>query len=251
MSVSILDASFITRTNGTSFPHPKNDPASARSKYELGGGNVDGGDETSWMSGDSNSIRLSRKSLLQHSTDGTLTKAVFFIHNQIHHVLRDAEIHLQSRDADAASHKLNSLVISASLGNGRHIQLPSPVRVTLGHLNKNFTDPVCAFWDYELSGWSDAGCRMVTDDVTRDGVTICECDHLTNFGLLMRPVTSDRATGASLSNSGSPINKSTVRVLEIVTYVAVALSLLFIVVILYRVCMNKGSSRYPSNRLVV
>jgi len=154
---------------------------------------------------------------------------------QEHGDLREAETHLQSRDADATSHRINSLVISASLGNGRHIQLPSPVRVTLSHLNKNFTDPVCAFWDYELNGWSDAGCRIVTDDVTRDGVTVCECDHLTNFGLLMRPVTPDRATGASLSNSGSPINKSTVRVLEIVTYVAVALSLLFIVVIVYRV----------------
>ena len=231
MSVSVLDVDFIRRTNGTTFPHSRSDAKTSNSKYRQGDDDVT--DNSNWLSG-KNSVTLSRKSLLEYSSDGARTKAVFFIYNQLHHILRDAENHLQSRD-DLASHQLNSLVISASLGNGRHIQLPSPVRVTLAHLNKNFTDPVCAFWDYELSGWSDAGCRTVVDDVTRDDVTSCECDHLTNFGLLMRPTTGDRATGASLSNNGSPINKSTVRVLEIVTYVAVALSVIFIVVILYRV----------------
>jgi hypothetical protein len=28
-------------------------------------------------------LRISRKSLLQHAADGTMTKAVFFIHNQV------------------------------------------------------------------------------------------------------------------------------------------------------------------------
>ena len=239
MAISILDVQYITRSNGTSFPHLRTDASSSNTKYQLNNNKKNNNDDDWWSQ--FNSIKLSRNSLLEHTNDGTLTKAVFFVHGQLHHILRDAEQHLQSNDADR-SHVLNSLVISASLGNGRHIQLPSPVRITLGHLNKNFTDPICAFWDYELNGWSDAGCRSVQDDgdVTRDeGVTICECDHLTNFGLLMRPTMNDRATGASLSNGGSPINKSTVRVLEIVTYVAVALSLLFLGVIIYRVSQQK------------
>ena len=240
MAISILDVQYISRSNGTSFPHGMK-PADANSnnaKYVRTNNNNNNDEAENWSKwSESNSVHLSSKSLLEHSNDGTLTKAVFFAHGQLHHILRDAEKHLQT--VDTSSHVLNSLVISASLGNGRHIQLPSPVRVTLGHLNRNFTDPICAFWDYELSGWSDAGCRSVTDnDVTRDDVTICECDHLTNFALLMRSTVSDRATGASLSNGASPIDKSTVRVLEIVTYVAVALSVIFLAVIIYRVSQN-------------
>ncbi len=237
MAISILDVKYIKNTNGTSFPHVKSD-ISANAKYLHDNNNNEAATEGNLWSRwpENNSVKLSKQSLLDHTNDGTLTKAVFFAHGQIHHILRDAEKHLVTEES--ASHVLNSLVISASLGHGRHIQLPSPVQITLGHLDKNFTDPICAFWDYELNGWSDAGCRSVTnDDVTRDDndVTICECDHLTNFGLLMRPTSADRATGASLANGGSPINKSTVRVLEIVTYVAVALSLLFLAVIIYRV----------------
>ena len=242
MAISILDVQYISRSNGTSFPHIRPDASSSsnnnnHAKYiRTNNNNNNNNDDTeNWSKwSESNSIHLSSKSLLEHSNDGTLTKAVFFAHGQLHHILRDAEKHLQTVD-DTSSHVLNSLVISASLGNGRHIQLPSPVRITLGHLNPNFTDPICAFWDYELNGWSDTGCRSVTDDVTRDDVTICECDHLTNFALLMRSSVSDRATGASLSNGASPIDRSTVRVLEIVTYVAVALSVIFLAVIIYRV----------------
>jgi hypothetical protein len=233
MAVSVLNVDYIRRSNGTTFPHSRSDVTSTASKYAS-----DADESDRWP--EMNRIHVTRKSLLEHTSDGTLTKAVFFAHRRLHHVLRDAERHLQSRDA-AATHVLNSLVISASLGNGRHIQLPSPVTIVFEHLNKNYSDPVCAFWDYELSGWSDAGCRVVRDDggVTREDVTVCECDHLTNFGLLMRPTSSDRATGAELSNAGSPINRSTVRVLEIVTYVAVALSVVFLAVIIYRVSLKK------------
>lgn len=44
---------------------------------------------------------------------------------------------------------LNSKVISASLGKGRHIQLSQPIRLILKHLQTdNVTNPTCVFWNY-------------------------------------------------------------------------------------------------------
>lgn len=44
---------------------------------------------------------------------------------------------------------LNSKVISASLGKGRHIQLSQPIRLVLRHLRtENVTNPSCVFWNY-------------------------------------------------------------------------------------------------------
>lgn len=44
---------------------------------------------------------------------------------------------------------VNSRVISASLNQGRHIQLALPVQLTLRHLwLDNVSNPQCVFWDY-------------------------------------------------------------------------------------------------------
>ena len=42
-------------------------------------------------------------------------------------------------------------------------------------------DPVCVFWDEENARWSNEGCKLVSHD---GNVTVCQCDHLTNFGLI-------------------------------------------------------------------
>ncbi|XP_022118445.2 latrophilin Cirl-like isoform X3 [Pieris rapae] len=78
---------------------------------------------------------------------------------------------------------LNSKVISASLGNGRHIQLSQMVRLTMKHLKtENVTNPACVFWDYTLHGWSPEGCEVEWSNLTHTG---CACSHLTNFAILM------------------------------------------------------------------
>ncbi|XP_045507482.1 latrophilin Cirl isoform X2 [Colias croceus] len=78
---------------------------------------------------------------------------------------------------------LNSKVISASLGNGRHIQLSQMVRLTMKHLKtENVTNPACVFWDYTLHGWSPEGCQVEWSNLTHTG---CACSHLTNFAILM------------------------------------------------------------------
>ena len=41
----------------------------------------------------------------------------------------------------------------------------------------------CVFWDYDQQHWSEEGCQV---DWDRSSMleTVCQCDHLTNFGLL-------------------------------------------------------------------
>lgn len=45
---------------------------------------------------------------------------------------------------------------------------------------------VCGFWNHSLyatsGGWSTKGCQR-TD--VEDGLVVCECDHLTNFAILL------------------------------------------------------------------
>ncbi|XP_075986920.1 calcium-independent receptor for alpha-latrotoxin isoform X4 [Anticarsia gemmatalis] len=78
---------------------------------------------------------------------------------------------------------LNSKVISASLGNGRHIELSQMVQITMKHLKtENVTNPACVFWDYTLHGWSPEGCVVEWSNTTHTG---CACSHLTNFAILM------------------------------------------------------------------
>ena len=42
-------------------------------------------------------------------------------------------------------------------------------------------DPVCVFWDEEIVRWSNEGCELKSHD---GNTTVCQCDHLTNFGLI-------------------------------------------------------------------
>ncbi len=155
----------------------------------------------------------------------------------LHEILAKAKIHLsksgQTADdvtADSAGYRLNSRIVSASLGRGRHIELRTPVRIKLRHLNTNETElnrPVCVFWDYEVHGWSDSGCRLAESNRS---FTVCECDHLTNFAVLMKPVNAGNSGTGLLTN---------VR-LDIVAYVVttVVLVALFIIMIKVSVCLH-------------
>ena len=144
------------------------------------------------------SIQLSERDARAHSQGGGLAEAVFFSYGNLHEILYRARVDLTQRRAVHASQSrsgksgesglvLNSRVISASLGRaGRHVELIDPVRVTLRHLDtENMTDAVCVFWDIDEHAWSDDGCHVVESNATE---TLCQCSHLTNFAVLMRPV---------------------------------------------------------------
>lgn len=61
--------------------------------------------------------------------------------------------------------------------------LSAPLELTLRHLTvDNVTNGRCAFWDIKRADWSTAGCQTVTSNRSH---TVCRCNHLTNFAVLM------------------------------------------------------------------
>lgn len=126
------------------------------------------------------SIELPKGALLENS-DGHLVRLVFVAFDRLEEVL---QWHPDATDNNrSVTRMLNSKVISASLGKGRHIQLREPVRLTFRHLQmENVSNPSCVFWDYTMSMWSEEGCHVELNNNTH---TICLCDHLTNFAILM------------------------------------------------------------------
>ncbi|GFN79102.1 adhesion g protein-coupled receptor l2 [Plakobranchus ocellatus] len=84
---------------------------------------------------------------------------------------------------------VNSRIIGASIDSSKlRRTLPKPIMFTLSHLRppKDLASPLCSFWKMDesyLSGrWSQEGCEPVDWNRTH---TVCQCDHLTNFAVLM------------------------------------------------------------------
>ncbi|XP_041648002.1 adhesion G-protein coupled receptor D2 [Cheilinus undulatus] len=90
------------------------------------------------------------------------------------------------------SDHLTSAVISASVRDTSKAQTISvAVKYTLSssHVVKysQHATPVCAFWNFEsmynqTNSWSSDGCRVT---FASPGVTSCQCNHTTNFAVLM------------------------------------------------------------------
>ena len=137
---------------------------------------------TSWTStGDS--VELASQALLANGDNGAV-RVVFAAYHQLNRLLE-----YNSKNKKTF---LNSKVICASLGRGRHIRLPEPVKINLRHLQPVDLDrvsPRCVYWDYLTNGWSSDGCQVIHSNVTH---TRCQCSHLTNFALLM---TEGKAAG--------------------------------------------------------
>ena len=47
---------------------------------------------------------------------------------------------------------------------------------------------VCVFWDFSRNDWNSEGCT-ITEAVGPNGIVTCQCNHLTNFAVLVVSVT--------------------------------------------------------------
>lgn len=86
---------------------------------------------------------------------------------------------------------VNSDVVGLIIASGMHqssydrlsTPLSAPLELTLRHLqSENITNGRCAFWDIKRSDWSTSGCETVATNRTH---TVCRCNHLTNFAVLV------------------------------------------------------------------
>ncbi|XP_009873767.1 PREDICTED: probable G-protein coupled receptor 112, partial [Apaloderma vittatum] len=91
-------------------------------------------------------------------------------------------------DDSLTKERLNTYVVSASIENASIQNLSEPVTIALQHIDQNTGNAAvhCVFWDFEknngLGGWNTSGCEMEYTDMN---YTICFCNHLTHFGVLL------------------------------------------------------------------
>ncbi len=136
-----------------------------------------------------------------------LARIVFFVYKGLHRILGKANL-IRSNGQSEDKFSINSRVVSASLSRGRHVQLNTPALIRLKHLrpimedsNSRFEDKVvCAFWEMETGSWSDAGCRVRSADAEE---TLCECNHLTHFAVLVKEDGSHDAGESAIANAPS------------------------------------------------
>ncbi|XP_076332623.1 latrophilin Cirl-like isoform X8 [Tachypleus tridentatus] len=112
---------------------------------------------------------------------------VFMAYNNMENMLQSQSLllpfSLSQDQQETVKQVVNSRIVSVSFGNTQPTWLPEPVIITLSSLRKeNVSDPQCVFWDFETSDWSSQGCSVVSFNISH---TVCSCNHLTNFAVLM------------------------------------------------------------------
>ncbi|XP_057345127.1 adhesion G-protein coupled receptor G6 isoform X2 [Manis pentadactyla] len=147
------------------------------------------------------------------------------------------------QDVETKKGTLVSYVMACSIGNITIQDLKDPVRIKIKHTrNQAVPHPICAFWDLnknEGSGfWNTSGCVAHRESDADE--TVCLCDHLTHFGVLM-----------DLQGTASQIDSRNTKVLTFITYVGCGISAIFsAATLLTYVAFEKLRRDYPSKILM-
>ncbi|XP_057209546.1 adhesion G-protein coupled receptor G6 isoform X3 [Triplophysa rosa] len=138
---------------------------------------------------------------------------------------------------------LKSYVVASSVGNLTIKNLQDPVRIEIAHLEyQREPKPLCVFWDFSLQngsgGWSSEGCEVSPE--SNSNMTICLCNHLTHFGILM-----------DISGAAAQIDAKNNRVLTFITYIGCGISAIFsAATLLTYIAFEKLRRDYPSKILM-
>ncbi|XP_071507981.1 adhesion G-protein coupled receptor G6-like [Diadema antillarum] len=136
---------------------------------------------------------------------------------------------------------VNSRVIAASVGNRVLENLEQSVRLSFVPLIQNATNPICVYWDFDANNgtgnWSTRGCRL--SNSSTDERPECECDHLTNFGILMDIY------------GGSAISDQVDFILEIISYVGCCISILGLLVTILTYTFNRKLRNNKPNQILI
>ncbi|XP_041106392.1 adhesion G-protein coupled receptor G6-like isoform X6 [Polyodon spathula] len=138
---------------------------------------------------------------------------------------------------------LSSYVVASSVGNASISNLQDPVKIQIQHTHyQTKPNPVCVFWDFTLQndsgGWNADGCT-VSSESTRN-TTVCLCNHLTHFGVLM-----------DISGTATQIDAKNTKILTIITYIGCGVSAIFsAATLLTYIAFEKLRRDYPSKILM-
>ncbi|XP_062267965.1 adhesion G protein-coupled receptor F5-like [Platichthys flesus] len=127
------------------------------------------------------------------------------------------------KPTSTAPHNL-MLIVTKNGSSSTEITMDFPIK------QLNDTELHCVFWDTKNMTWSDTGCRVERDSNHSDSNhsdsnqidsnhTVCKCTHLTSFAVLM-------------SKCNTPNNDKSNVILEIITYVGLAVSICSLVILL-------------------
>ncbi|XP_052697868.1 adhesion G protein-coupled receptor B1-like isoform X2 [Crassostrea angulata] len=106
----------------------------------------------------------------------------------------------KSKTATFVNSQILSLTTQKDLG-----ELDPNLTLTFRHITNNeFTkiEASCVSWDFTISKWTKEGCYVIQSGQNK---TVCQCSHLTNFAILMRPyfpVTEDQPLLKTMSLVG-------------------------------------------------
>ncbi|XP_065691176.1 adhesion G-protein coupled receptor G6 isoform X2 [Patagioenas fasciata] len=138
---------------------------------------------------------------------------------------------------------LTSFVVACSIGNTTIQDLQDYVKVTIRHTKiQEDPKPTCVFWDMNKNGgnggWNSMGCQV--DAESNENETICLCNHLTHFGVLM-----------DLQRTATQIDQQNTRVLTFITYIGCGISAIFsAATLLTYIAFEKLRRDYPSKILM-
>ncbi|NXM61464.1 AGRG6 protein, partial [Illadopsis cleaveri] len=138
---------------------------------------------------------------------------------------------------------LTSFVVACSIGNLTIQDLQDYVKVTIKHTKiQEDPKPTCVFWDMNKNGgnggWNPAGCHV--DAESNENETVCLCNHLTHFGVLM-----------DLQRTVTQIDPQNNKVLTFITYIGCGVSAIFsAATLLTYIAFEKLRRDYPSKILM-
>ncbi|KAL9864616.1 adhesion G-protein coupled receptor G6 isoform 2-T3 [Geothlypis trichas] len=138
---------------------------------------------------------------------------------------------------------LTSFVVACSIGNLTIQDLQDYVKVTIKHTKiQEDPKPTCVFWDMNKNGgsggWNPAGCQVDAD--SNENETVCLCNHLTHFGVLM-----------DLQRAVTQIDPQNTKVLTFITYIGCGISAIFsAATLLTYIAFEKLRRDYPSKILM-
>ncbi|XP_028840269.1 serine-rich adhesin for platelets isoform X2 [Denticeps clupeoides] len=146
------------------------------------------------------------------------------------------------QDIALGDRQLNSGILSTSVANLSITSLRENVSITLKNQNPipvNYS-AYCVFWDFSFNdgsgGWNTNGCTVLN---STDEETICSCNHLTSFGVLL-----------DISRQGI-MSRLQDTILTFITYIGCGLSAIFLsVTLLTYLCFGKLRKDIPSKILI-
>ncbi|XP_063311719.1 adhesion G protein-coupled receptor L3 isoform X2 [Pelobates fuscus] len=181
------------------------------------------------------SIQLSSNTLRQNGRNGEIRVAFVLYNNLGRYLSTDNATMKLGMEALTTNHSVivNSPIITAAVYKESisKVYLADPVVFSVKHIKQsedNF-NPNCSFWSYSknnMSGhWSTQGCRLLTTNKTH---TVCSCNHLTNFAVLM----------AHVEVKHNDVVHDLL--LDVITWVGILLSLVCLLICIFTFCFFRG-----------